>query len=168
MKQTTKPRIELRGVKESRSLSEETPAYSATIWIDGARFCEVSNHGQGGPDAYSVGYELVKQVNARIAETYPHMTYRDKDKDLDLGPSNLEHVCHCMLDEIATEKQVKRDLAAKVLWQRDGKVYSIPLKSKKHKFTREQIVAHVRSKEPGARFLHDMPIAEARQIMERS
>lgn len=45
-----KPKIELRKAKESKSLSEETPAYTAEVWVDGTHFCDVSNHGQGGPD----------------------------------------------------------------------------------------------------------------------
>ncbi len=44
---TTKPKIELKKIKYSESLSEETPAYTATAYVDGVRFAEVSNHGTG-------------------------------------------------------------------------------------------------------------------------
>ena len=42
-------RIELRKVEYSARLSEETPAFSADIWIDGVWAGHARNHGQGGP-----------------------------------------------------------------------------------------------------------------------
>lgn len=42
-------RIELRKIDYSASLSQETTAFSADIWIDGIKEGHATNHGQGGP-----------------------------------------------------------------------------------------------------------------------
>lgn len=45
-------KLELRNVKVAESLSEETTAYTATLYVDGKPTVDCSNHGQGGPDMY--------------------------------------------------------------------------------------------------------------------
>lgn len=165
---TAKPQIELRRVSHSKSLSEETPAYSAQVWIDGAHFCDVSNHGQGGPDmphppkgmTNSDLYPRLKALNERIAETYPRLEYNGTD----VGPSDLECICHELLDQAEADKWVKRTLNAQVVWlNAKGEVRAIPLKKR----PRDLIVAHVMKKEPDVRFLADMPFAEARKLLLR-
>lgn len=42
--------LTLTSIKYLESLSEETPAYTATVLLDGKPFCHVSNHGHGGCD----------------------------------------------------------------------------------------------------------------------
>lgn len=41
-------KAELKGVKINRGLSQETTAFSATLWLDGKPAAEVLNHGTGG------------------------------------------------------------------------------------------------------------------------
>lgn len=53
MKTKTEPKIELKGLKVAEFASEETTCHEATVWIDGVRFCTVSNQGHGGPDEFS-------------------------------------------------------------------------------------------------------------------
>jgi hypothetical protein len=164
------PKIELRKVRESRSLSEETPAYSADIWVDGKPFCTVTNHGQGGPDMHhpfkaDPRFRLrFEELEKQIAATYPADTYEAGGETHSM-PCSLELLCHKELDRIATEKTVKRILATKVLWLRGDKVLQVALRKGGH--TREQIVRHVRDQEPGARFLHEMPIEEATKYLVR-
>jgi hypothetical protein len=168
---TKQPKIELRKVRESRSLSEETPAYSAEIWVNGEPFCAVDNHGQGGPDMHHpLGkggtreglYQQLANLEAAIRDTYPAETF-EAGGETHSFPCSLELLCHRELDRIATEKTVKRILATKVLWLRDGKVFQIAVK--KGGLPRDKIIAHVRAKEPGARFLHDMPLDEATKYL---
>lgn len=42
--------LTLRKIKHLPSLSEETEAYTATVYLDGRAVCNVNNHGHGGPD----------------------------------------------------------------------------------------------------------------------
>ena len=158
----TKPKIELRKVSESRSLSEETPAYSAQVWVDGAHFCDVSNHGQGGPDMYRApkwhgGAAMLDGplivLNQRIATTFPPCTY-EAGGETHSFPRDLELVCHELLEQRSIDKRVDRLLKTKVMWIRDGKVYEFRIKGEAQ--SRERLVAYVRKREPNARFLHDM------------
>lgn len=168
----TKPHIELRKVHESRALSEETPAYSAQIWVDGAHFCDVSNHGQGGSDMHHppkgmTGSDLharLRELETRIAATFPPQVLDAGGKRHEF-PASLESVCYGLLDQRQAERHAKRLLGTQVLWLRDGEVRAIPFKNKG--YTREQIVEHVRKKEPAARFLHEMPLLEAAALLVR-
>jgi hypothetical protein len=44
--------VTVRGYKPVDALSEETVAFTATIYLDGERAGEVSNHGRGGANRY--------------------------------------------------------------------------------------------------------------------
>lgn len=63
-------KIEIRSLKIARSLSEETTAYTADIYVDGVKTFAASNHGHGGCDMYH-RYPSAKvdeaQVNAWLA-----------------------------------------------------------------------------------------------------
>lgn len=62
-------KIEIRNLKIMRSLSEETTAYTATIYVDGKPAFDASNHGHGGCDFYRpLGDVTEQQVNAWLAE----------------------------------------------------------------------------------------------------
>lgn len=45
-------KIEIRNLKIARSLSEETTAYTADVYVDGTKTFAASNHGHGGCDTY--------------------------------------------------------------------------------------------------------------------
>src|SRR5262245_54187193 len=163
MTMNTKPTIELRKVSHTLSLSEETPAYTAQVWVDGKHFCDATNHGTGGPDMhYPVGKmngaevdRAVDALNKRIAETYPPCTYDDEGTEHSF-PRTLELVCHELLEQRRIDAEVNRLLKANVMWLRGDKVFRIPLRTGRQTRTREALIAHVRIKEPNARFLHDM------------
>lgn len=46
--------VTLKNVRRSPSLSEETEAFTATIYVDGKRAATVKNHGTGGSNFYEV------------------------------------------------------------------------------------------------------------------
>lgn len=60
-------KIEVRNLKHSASLSEETYAYTAIIYVDGKPAFHASNHGHGGEDMYRpiapFTYDDEKRVN---------------------------------------------------------------------------------------------------------
>src|SRR5262252_3105022 len=93
-----RPVIELRKVRESRSLSEETPAYTADVFVDGKRFCTASNHGQGGPDMHHpftadrTFRTRLEALEKLIAETYPAETY-EAGGETHSFPCSLELLC---------------------------------------------------------------------------
>ena len=72
-------KIELRSITLSKALSEETPAYTGKVFVDGVHICNVSNHGHGGCDmqypAKGKTSADIDALNATIKATYPKRTY---------------------------------------------------------------------------------------------
>jgi len=165
----TKPTIELRKIQLAKNLSEETPAYTAQLWVDGKHFCDVQNQGHGGCDMYHAVKGVQKNVwdevaalDARIKATYPKIDvsdiYRDGQKhEMD---ESVETICHGLVWDSDLVKTVKRDLSKKVMWvsPKDGKIYQIKLDHPSH---REPAIAAVKSKHGVAKTLNEMTIDEA-------
>lgn len=122
----TKPSIELRSIDFCAGASEETPCYSAKLYVDGRHFANVSNHGTGGcDDVYpatpspAFNGELAA-LEARIAATYPEMEisgYKLKQ--------SLECLCHGIVWRWDEMRKFRRTLSRKVLVRRDGHVYEL-------------------------------------------
>jgi len=45
-------KLTLKNVKVAQFASEETTCFEATVYVDGKKFCRVSNAGKGGPNEY--------------------------------------------------------------------------------------------------------------------
>jgi hypothetical protein len=141
-KKTTKPVIALKNLKHSKSLSQETPAYTATIWVDGRRFAEVSNHGTGGPDCYdrgdlkeyftdttnSAAYPSLESLEKRIAETFPRHSYDFGGDAQGEYPESLESVCHTLVYDECDRKELRRMLRNAIFSIEDGGLYKYPTK----------------------------------------
>ena len=121
-------KLELRKVSWSKALSEETPAYSAQVWIDGKYFCDVSNHGTGGCDCQyppkgmtNPDFQpLLAAMNARIKAEFPAETFKAGGDDFTMEQS-LESLCQKELYRGDLIKSVKRDLSKKVVFTKPGK-----------------------------------------------
>lgn len=168
-----KPIIALKKVSHSKTLSEETPAYSAQVWVDGAHFCDVTNHGTGGPDDQHPPRgtapndpsfrDALKALDARIGATFPKFGL-DGEGDF---VRDLETVCHELLDRAALEKEVKRDLSKKVMFVKptDGQVYGVKLAHPSH---RDQMIAAVKKKHGIAATLNELPLDAAVRAYEKA
>lgn len=156
-------KIELRKISHSKSLSEETPAYTADLYVDGVLFANVSNRGHGGCDmqypAKGKTHKDVADLCALIKSTYPpvktNMTLEGKPFEYE---QSLESVCHGLLDRWELEKIVKRDLTSKVMFIKDdGKLYQIKAKAGTDQQTKT--IQFIRAK--GHKVLNELPFAEA-------
>lgn len=110
-------KIELKKIKHSAALSQETNAYSAEIWVDGVKRGTVQNQGFGGPDDVqptTLAMEIIE-----YAKTLPHINCFGKDL-----PQSLETVLGGILDRHLGEKRLKRLLSTKTVFIEDGKYYS--------------------------------------------
>lgn len=159
-------KIELRKVSHSKSLSEETPAYTAQVWVDGVHFCDVSNHGQGGGDCLvrlgrGKSTDDIIALNERCKAELPKWK---SEWDNSENETDLELWCHLELGRIDLEKTVKRDLANKVLFVKpDGKLYQI--NTKKASVDRKvELIAKLRNE--GHKVLNEMTLAEAVKVYE--
>ena len=110
-------KIELKKVKYSAALSQDTNAYSAEIWVDGVKRGTVQNQGMGGPDdvhPHTLAMEIIE-----YAKTLPPISCFGKEL-----PQSLEIVLGDILDKHLREKRLKRLLTNKTVFIEDGKCYT--------------------------------------------
>ena len=157
-----KPVITLRNVKIHLGLSEETPCYEASVYVDGEQFCFVSNHGHGGcdnvwaPKGKMEGFsERLKALEERIAATYPKHEYDLGEGRKGSYEESLESLCHVAAFEESDKKSLKTKMARVMLTVEDGKVYQY-----KGKYTSERHEA-MRQKKPSAIILNALTFDEA-------
>ena len=117
---TNKPTITLKNIDIHVGLSDETPAYTAKLFVDGKHFANVSNQGHGGCDMY----DFVK------GESYDTL----KALQTVMGPEiddDIEVICHTLTWEHVDKRNLKSRLSRTVIIRRDDKLYN--LKGKKSK-----------------------------------
>lgn len=158
-----KPTIELRAVQHNERMSEETNCYSAKLYVDGAFWGEVSNHGHGGSDDFRPAkgrtYADLAALNARIAATYPASDLGD-GVTLD---EDLEGICCALLTEFLIARDMKRALRTKVMFVAPDKpgLRYFALKQKGRTYAVDQMIAHVQKLAPAAKILNTLPEADA-------
>ncbi len=135
--------IELKKIKHAPSLSEETNAYTAEIWVDGKKAGTTKNEGRGGCDRIEP-HALAQQIDA-YAKTLPGITYLGQT-----FPQDADCVLHDLLNAHLETADVKRKLARKTLFVADGKLWGV-----------KATPAIVRGKYPGATILNELPLPEA-------
>jgi hypothetical protein len=160
----TKPRLELKKIKYFDPGSQETSCYTAVLYVDGKKFADVSNSGQGGADnVYPVagGHEAVRDLEKRIKATFPRIKSEYHADGLE--PS-LEIICNVLLVGHLVRKDFRKAMRRVTYVKGDGReVYQL---SAKYKPTPE-IIASIKATAPwakDARFLADMPEDEAFKV----
>ena len=155
-----KPIITLKKLEVAKSLSEETTAYTATVYVDGVKFAEASNRGHGEEDHIRpIGANTYADLDAlqkRIAATYPKF-------DLSEGLGQIDMDLSLLIGEEITKaewlKDYRRTIKAKVLFSKPGKAGIFQMKwDKKHPLA--AYVQVIREKDPEATILNLMPEAE--------
>lgn len=128
-------KVELRSVKLLKSLSEETPAYTGVVYVDGKPFAQVRNHGQGGCDeVHPVGKAFSNDpaFHKRLAEVEAYFKSLPKVAS-EFIPEGLEQslelFCHTEVWDQDLNKVIVKDLANNVCYVKaDGKLYLSSLK----------------------------------------
>ncbi len=95
--------IEIRNLKIASSLSQETTAYTADIYVDGIKTFAAMNQGCGGCDfyrPYPTAKVSEKEVNAWLAANRPEIAGS--------FDGELAHVIGEMLDKAEQEKENRR------------------------------------------------------------
>ena len=150
--------IELKNIQHLISMSEVTPCYEASLYVDDKRFARVSNDGKGRADKIvlepGVTQRDFKALNTRIAKSFPKVKF--------LGESfsaTLESVCHDLLQEALWEKDLRKALKGdQWLFISDTEVLAY---DKKAGQKIEEVVAAVRQENKNAVLLNDLPFEEA-------
>lgn len=158
---TIKPVIELKNIKHTAWMSEETHCYQATLYVDGVKWGIVSNQGQGGCDdfygeARSDGD--LRALNDQIKETYAPYEYEGTTLK-----QNLEMVCGDLVNQWLRDKDFNRAMKAKVLFTKPDVrgVWQLAIK-KPH--TWETTRTALRNTNPQYTYLADLPVDEAKAI----
>lgn len=154
-----KPIIELKSIKIHYGLSEETFCFTANLWIDGSKICQVSNHGHGGSDDYDCNYKIIQDLEERIKLTFGQ--YQSEYGNKDMFDYSLEILTGEILNQFTADQEVKKILR-KVCYF-DGK----NVRSYSGKKT-EELLKYGRDKlKVGQVLLNDLPIPEAKVYIEK-
>lgn len=184
---TTEPALELRNVKYAAFASDETACFSATLYVDGRKFCGVSNQGTGGPDNFEplrggswadLEAEMLAvalRINPLAIPRYVATTVKAmSDEDFEeayageywkRGEHTATEIFEGVVGRLLTDHLIGKDLARafkrKVLFIKpDGKVWERP-----HRGRVAEAIFAIRKGEPAAVILNDKPLAEAVAIM---
>lgn len=165
----TKPILTLKKISHDKRLSEETPAYTAQVWADGVHVCDVSNHGQGGPDmqypAKGKTQADIDALNARIKATYPKNPLTGSTGEDLTYDTDLELACHLELERVGIEKTVKRDLNTKIMFVKpaDGFLYGVSKKGVPPQQV-AKLIEIIKQKHGCTKVLNEMTLAEAVEV----
>ena len=96
----SKEKFQLKSFKEMKSLSEETPCFSASLYYDGKKVCEVSNRGQGGCHDYrpckGYTYKDIQKLETIAKEIKGEET------------ESLDGLVYDLIEDVETQKYVKK------------------------------------------------------------
>jgi len=175
--------IELKNFKPSASLSEETTAYTATIWVDGKRAFTAKNGGYGGPDFY-----LPVKGQTRKDMTKIHKQIRDHHLEEVFNDMNKTFFRNCpdednewvknLSDEAIVEivigklikhkyyaKDMKRDLKKSILYSKpDGTLKVMTFNGEGRKKIEQCHISYAKKKHPDSLILNDLPFEEALDV----
>lgn len=151
------PRLTLKSVKVNLGLSEETFAFTATLYVNGARYGFVSNAGHGGPCQVRVleaqNWKLSElELNNLIKETFPLVASK-------LFPEGRQRDLDDVLSELVSDFLIERDFKKalkKFVFLQDGELFTI---KKPNATTLEKVRNFHNTK--GAIFLADLPEEDA-------
>tara|TARA_R110002167_G_scaffold52119_1_gene150808 strand:+ start:252 stop:749 length:498 start_codon:yes stop_codon:yes gene_type:complete len=103
--------IEIKAVKVHHDMSEETLCFSANLYVDGKKLCEISNRGCGGSHEYFMPVSVSKKLNDWCKANLPKWSMIDgeeMDTDFEL------HISH-LVDEYDKKKTLKSLLKRKIV-----------------------------------------------------
>lgn len=152
-------KIELKNIKHMASLSEETLCYNASLYVDGKKIGQVSNHGHGGPDMFHGDQQAFDRAGTWLKE---------KTETVDVGemsiPNDMEIHCGNLVNNWLMEKDLKKTLRNRVLYvEKDSKdIYQIKWKGVRK--IEERHIAAAASKHPNATILNSLPLNKAMEI----
>lgn len=152
--------IELRNIRHAVSMSQETPCYSATVFVDGKPAVDVGNSGRGGADQQRLrpGTTVsIADLDAFIAREMPAI---DMSKHgMEPIPCNLELWCHRQVDEVGHRAAFQRHLRAKIVYVQDGALREFGFKRVRK--LEQRHFDHVQQKYPEIAPLNLLPFEEA-------
>jgi hypothetical protein len=116
--------IELRNIRVNKALSNETPCYSADLYVDGKLAARVGNRGHGGCDEFMDvnappnSADNYKAIEARVKADYPPLDM--SAYGMDPLPASLETVCQGLVEDHLARQAMALAMRRKVAFFKDG------------------------------------------------
>lgn len=107
--------ITLKNLKIAKFLSQETTAFSATVYVDGKRVGTASNSGHGASNFYRFDDPKLEAKLEAWAATLPKMQVYDTELSMD-----LDLVIDGIIQKMEYDKQVARSCKKKTLFLLEG------------------------------------------------
>lgn len=99
-------RVSLKSIKYSESLSEETYAFTATLYLDGQKIGYVKNDGRGGcNDVDLIDRGAYGELN-KYAESLPPVKSEFSSEDL---PMDLDFLISTLVEEYLVKKDEQKE-----------------------------------------------------------
>ena len=147
-------KLELKNIKYFESMSEETPCYSADIFINGKKAIHVSNHGNGGSDSQ---FPLDPFTFKDVRDLKEYLIKKSGD---DFEP--IDSWCQKEMYTAQDRKLLKRNMKKNVMFFENkedlskGKYYMIKIQN-----NIMGLIAYIKDKYPQSIILNDMPFDKA-------
>lgn len=152
--------IELKNIRTVTAMSQETPCYSATVYVDGKPAVDVGNAGHGGADRQNKRREAAVEIADLEAYIACEMPPLDMSvHGMDPVPCTLEIWCHRQLDEVADRNRLRRFLKSGVVYVEGGKLTKISFK--RVKAIGPEHLEYFAGKYPDVTPLNTMPFEDA-------
>jgi hypothetical protein len=148
------PKLELKAAKLAKHLSEETPAYTAKVYVDGKHMVNVQNDGHGGCDRQdpAPGYTFkdVQLLNDRMKRTLDPVDVHGMSLEM-----NLELWCHTEVWRGDALKGFKRRMNTRIIFvDLQGEEKGV-FEMKYQKATKQRTIDAIKKRWPGAEILND-------------
>jgi hypothetical protein len=106
--------IELKNVKYFAAMTQETPCFVATVYVDGKKAGAAENRGEGGPTMVSPR-SLEQQIDAYGATLSPSKLDMGDGTEVEIK-QDAETLIGDLLDKFLRERDLRRLLAKRVLY----------------------------------------------------
>jgi len=108
-------KITLKNLKIAAFLSQETTAFSATVYVDGVKAGTASNDGHGGSNNYYFDDPKMEAKLEAFAATLPKVKFGDTELSM-----NLDLVIDDLMQKMEEEKRMVRHCKTKTLFLLEG------------------------------------------------
>lgn len=134
-------KVEIKNLKVAEHLSEETLAFTASVWINGKKAGHAKNSGRGGNTDVDLYYwegdqaKWNKELHRELAEHVKQFTW---ELDGEQIPYEVDFYIDKLVDDEYERQQVKRWCRTKTVFRIPGKTYEEgQYELMKKKFTKE-------------------------------
>jgi hypothetical protein len=166
-------KFELKNVQYLAANSRDSHCFSATLYVDGKRFCLVSDDGWGGEtrfEPFSHGkygqlQSKLREFDAELLQEFGSETHERGDgSTFTMQNEKVEYIVCNLVNDFLLDRDIKRDLSKRVLWQEEGTTGVLQTQCARNKETLNKWIEQVADREEVTEVLNLLPIEKVREI----